>query len=54
MKIVRIALLAALGLTAAAFAGIGLPDRAHGTSAPSGRTITGAYRMPRLATAWSQ
>ena len=40
MKIVRIALLAALGLTAAAFAGIGLPDRAHGTSAPSGRTIT--------------
>jgi hypothetical protein len=40
MKIVRIALLAALGLTAAAFAGVGLPDRAHGTSAPSGRSIT--------------
>src|SRR5690349_15274765 len=40
MKIVRIALLAALGLTAAAFAGVGLPDRAHGTSAPSARSIT--------------
>jgi uncharacterized protein len=40
MKIVRIALLAALGLTAAALAGVGLPDRAHGTSAPSGRSIT--------------
>jgi uncharacterized protein len=40
MKIVRIALLAALGLAAAAFVGVGLPDRAHGTSAPSGRSIT--------------
>jgi uncharacterized protein YggE len=40
MKIVRIALLAALGLAAAAFVGVGLPDRAHGTAAPSGRTIT--------------
>lgn len=40
MKTVRITLLAALGLTAAAFAGVGLPDRAHGTSAPSGRSIT--------------
>jgi uncharacterized protein YggE len=40
MKIVRIALLAAIGLTAAAFAGIGLPDRAHGAPAPTGRTIT--------------
>jgi uncharacterized protein YggE len=40
MRIVRIALLAAVGLAAAAFAGVGLPDRAHGTSAPSGRSIT--------------
>ena len=40
MKTVRIVLLAALGLTAAAFVGVGLPDRAHGTSAPSGRSIT--------------
>ena len=40
MKIARIVTLAALVLGAAALAGVGRPDGAHGKASPSGQTIT--------------
>jgi uncharacterized protein len=40
MKIARIVVLAALVLSAAALAGVGHPDGAHGNTSPSSRTIT--------------
>ena len=40
MKIARIAAVTALVLSAAALAGVGRPDGAHGKASPPGRTIT--------------
>jgi uncharacterized protein len=50
MKIALIAALAALGLGAAAFAGIGRPDSAHGTAAPAGTPAAPTQEITVTAT----